>query len=61
MRTQRANSGHASELFGFGFTGSSRPGDDGTIINRDQLLLLQALYPGQHVLGTIGRRELKYH
>src|SRR2546428_4140763 len=39
--TQCASPGHVAELFGLGFLGSSRPGEDGPILNLDQLLLLQ--------------------
>src|SRR6266581_3025258 len=39
--TQRASPGHVAELCGLGFLGSSRPGEDSTILNLDQLLLLQ--------------------
>src|SRR6266700_7580839 len=34
---------HVAELFGLRFLGSCFPGDDGSIIHRNQLLLLEAL------------------
>src|SRR5206468_10087583 len=56
--TQCADSGHAGKLLGLGFLRSLRPGDDGSIFNLDQLLLLQVLQRIQHRLGTLCCREL---
>jgi hypothetical protein len=39
--TQCASPGHVAELFGLRLLSSSRPGEDGPILNLDQLLLLQ--------------------
>src|SRR5438876_9426132 len=41
--TQSANSGHVAELLGLRFLGSCWPCDDGSIIHRNQLLLLESL------------------
>src|SRR5437879_7596148 len=49
--TQCTSPGHVFDLSGLGLSGSKRPGDDGPILNLDELLLLQVLQRREHRLG----------